>query len=218
MSDKPSSISTDIRHDNEFLQQAYGLSDLPQAQQFYERWAEQYDSEMEGELRYIAPRQLAEMAAKHLSHHNIEVLDVGCGTGLTSHYLHELGLRTFDGIDITPQMLNRARARGIYRTLVEADITKPLALADAQYDLIISSGTFTLGHVDSQPIPELLRVLKPHGYFALTVHADLWQAQGFEHTLQRLVDLREVHQLDFSPGEFFEELGTTALYCVYQKL
>jgi predicted TPR repeat methyltransferase len=217
MSDRPSK-NPDSRHSNEFLQQAYALHDLQQARQFYERWARDYDTEMEGQLRYVAPRLLAEILSEHApGDATAEVLDVGCGTGLTSHYLRELGYALFDGIDITKEMLDRARERGIYRALHEADITKPIALKDAQYDVVVSSGTFTLGHVDSQPLPELLRVLKPNGYLACTVHKDLWEAQGFRGQFEQFADDGVLVEREFRRGEFFEGLGETALYCIYQK-
>ena len=137
----------DQRKSDPFLQQAYGLKDLEAAMSFYDQWAEQYDDQMEQKLGYIAPRFMAERLAAFVADKSTPVLDVGCGTGLTSQYLSGLGFEHFDGIDITPRMLERARERGIYRTLTEADVTQPLDLASGSYDAIISSGTFTLGHV-----------------------------------------------------------------------
>ena len=90
---------------------------------------------------------MAEHLSAFVSDKSIPVLDVGCGTGLTSHYLSDLGFQRFEGIDITPSMLERASARGIDRKLTEADITKPLDLATGSYEAIISSGAFTLGPV-----------------------------------------------------------------------
>ena len=111
-----------------FLEQAYSLSDLQDAMSFYGEWADDYDEQMEQRLGYIAPRVMAEKLAPHISEKDAEILDVGCGTGLTSYYLMGLGFHSFDGIDITPSMLALAEKRNIYRRLIEADITQPIGV------------------------------------------------------------------------------------------
>jgi predicted TPR repeat methyltransferase len=140
----------------DFLSGAYGLDGLEDAMAFYDTWADEYDEQMEGRLNYVAPRECAEHLADYVKDRSSAILDVGCGTGLTSHYLKELGFSVFDGIDITPAMLERSAERGIYRNLIEADITKPLSLEDGAYDAAISSGTFTLGHVGAEPQDRLI--------------------------------------------------------------
>ena len=46
-----------------------------------------------------------------------ECLDLGCGTGRTAEWLKTRGVATIDGIDLTPEMLERARAKELYRSL-----------------------------------------------------------------------------------------------------
>ena len=48
------------------------------------------------------------------------------------------GSEPIDGVDITPEMLERARARGVYRRLVEADVTST-GLPAGGYDLLVTS-------------------------------------------------------------------------------
>lgn len=123
---------------------------------------------------------MAEHLSAFVSDKSIPVLDVGCGTGLTSHYLSDLGFQRFEGIDITPSMLERASARGIDRKLTEADITKPLDLATGSYEAIISSGAFTLGPVGCEAITELVRGLSRGGHLGCSIHKNLWTKAGFE--------------------------------------
>src|SRR5919204_4562626 len=49
-------------------------------------------------------------------------VDLGCGTGRTGAWLRRRGVTVIDGVDLTPEMLAVARAKGIYRHLVEADV------------------------------------------------------------------------------------------------
>ena len=61
--------------------------------------------------------------------------DLACGTGRIGRWLRDRGINEIDGVDLTPEMLEIARAKGIYRRLEIADATRT-ALLDDQYDLV----------------------------------------------------------------------------------
>ena len=172
MSKKPLRPADKLLEDD-FVTGAYGLDGLDESLRFYTEWADDYDERMEEHLGYVAPRFTAERLAAHLDDRSAAILDIGCGTGLTYQYLAALGFSTCDGVDVTPAMIAKSRERGIYRDLYEADITKPLDMADAAYDAAISSGTFTHGHVGAEAIPEIVRILKPGALFACSIHKDV---------------------------------------------
>ena len=207
----------DPRSEDAFLSGAYGLTDLTSAMAFYSEWAGEYDDRMERVLGYVAPRVMADLFAGQMPDRSAAVLDVGCGTGLTSRYLTGHGFDTIDGVDFNSEMLERARARAIYRNLLHADITQPIALPAAGYDGIISSGTFTLGHVGAEPIPELVRLLRPGGVLGCSIHRDIWTPAGFEERFRRLETDGILHSLAKKPGEFFTGYGDTAFYCLFRK-
>jgi SAM-dependent methyltransferase len=62
-------------------------------------------------------------------------VDLGCGTGRTGAWLRQRGVATVDGVDLTPEMLAIAAARGIYRRVVHADVVAT-GLGSADYDLV----------------------------------------------------------------------------------
>jgi SAM-dependent methyltransferase len=95
-----------------------------------------------------------------------EVADLGCGTGRTGAWLAERGVSTVDGVDLTPEMLARARERGVYRQLVEADVADTGLAADA-YDLVVTS--LVDEHLaDLRPLyAEAARVAKPGGSYVI---------------------------------------------------
>jgi SAM-dependent methyltransferase len=139
-----------------FLDEAYALESEAEAIAFYDRWAEEYDAQVERGLRYVAPRELAETLSRYHAPCDVPVLDVGCGTGLTGSCLRELGFSTIDGLDLSTAMLEKAREKGVYRSLMAADLNAPLALDDGAYGAVVCSGTFTQGHVGPGPIDEPL--------------------------------------------------------------
>jgi SAM-dependent methyltransferase len=61
--------------------------------------------------------------------------DLGCGTGRTGAWLHEHGVAAIDGVDLTPEMLEVARARDVYASLHAADVAATGLDAEA-YDLV----------------------------------------------------------------------------------
>ena len=64
--------------------------------------------------------------------------DLGCGTGRTAAWLRRHGVTAVDGVDLTPQMLQIARSRGLHETLYEADV-RDTGLPGGAYDLVIAS-------------------------------------------------------------------------------
>jgi len=67
-----------------------------------------------------------------------QCLDLACGTGRTGEWLRARGVATIDGIDLTPEMLERARAKRLYRSLVIGSVEET-GIPEARYDLIVMS-------------------------------------------------------------------------------
>jgi len=107
-----------------FLRDAYALETEADTRDFYARWADEYDAQLERGLRYIAPQTLVEMLARHLAAGDAPILDVGCGTGLTPGCLRALGFSAVDRVDFSRAMLEKAAEKGVYRKLIEADLTR----------------------------------------------------------------------------------------------
>ena len=201
-----------------FLQDAYSLETQAETLAFYDRWADEYDAQLERGLHYIAPRELAEALARHQPIGDDPILDVGCGTGLTCCCLKDIGFSTIDGLDFSRAMLTKAEEKGVYRKLIEADLNSALPFDDAAYAAAISSGTFTLGHVGPEPIDEVLRVLEPGAFFACTVHGKIWDSKGFSSKFDTLQNAGIIRAVEQRTGCFFAGGDRTARYCVFQKL
>ena len=70
---------------------------------------------------------------------NSLILDIGCGTRLFGRLLKNEGYETIDGIDLTPEMFEKARALGVYRSLSEEDISEARKTGTNLLSLLIIS-------------------------------------------------------------------------------
>lgn len=152
----------------------------------YRAWAESYDAGFAHSMEYHLPAHVA--AAFMAAGGGSPVLDIGAGTGLLAQRLRDMGQDgPIDAVDFSAEMLERAKAKGIYRHLIRADITRPIALP-RHYGGLVSSGTFTAGHVGPDALPNLLALALPGARFALSVNLRVWQAMGFDRALASLQD------------------------------
>lgn len=175
------------------LTSALALRGTDETLRLYRDWAASYDSGFVAGMGYRLP---AHVAGAFLAAGGVgPVLDVGAGTGLLAASLREMGFSApIDGIDLSPDMLAFAAQKGIYRDLAEADITKPLPLTP-RYNGIVSSGTFTAGHVGPRAFGPLLAVAAPDALFAVSINERVWTADGFDTALQDLTDKGLIHSL-----------------------
>ena len=148
---------------------------------FYERKAATYNgtvSRQEVGYRkttdYAAEtlRQHLQESTKGLSVDQFEVLDLGCGSGLTGLSLDQSGFKKFDGVDPSEAMRACAKKYNLYRSVVDGIITETekLSFPDAKYDGVLCVGCFTANHLGiTVGVEEMLRVLKKGGIATYTV-------------------------------------------------
>jgi predicted TPR repeat methyltransferase len=138
-----------------------------ETQEIYTKWADSYDKDV-ADWGYATPGRIA--MALRLSGANSEkpVLDFGCGTGLSGTALKAAGFSQIDGTDINPEMLKKARERGIYQHLWQS---KPGSLEHVKfgnYPIIVATGVISLGAAPPETLDMLLEILPPGGLFAFS--------------------------------------------------
>jgi ubiquinone/menaquinone biosynthesis C-methylase UbiE len=128
----------------------------------YARWSASYDTAPNPLIRVEEPVVRAIIDGSPAG----DALDAACGTGRHTAYLRDRGHRVI-GIDATPEMLEKARAR-----VPEADLRRgeleSLPLEDASVDLAVCA--LALSHLPelATSIAELARVLRPGGRLILS--------------------------------------------------
>ncbi len=202
----------------QLLERAYALDSEEKSRALYRDWAQTYDQTMLQGLNYQSPVVVADLLARHLVARDAAVLDVGCGTGLAGHNLATHGFSVIDGIDVSPEMMQVAERRGIYRHFINADLHCQLPIADAGYGGALGSGIFTHGHVDARCLDELFRVLQPDAPFAFTVKLEVFESLGFKDKLAALVDSGRIRQLFFTHDRHYTTSAQPdGVFCVYAK-
>lgn len=181
------------------LDKAYNLNGPDDCARLYAEWAATYDSGFASNMGYRLP---AHVAAAFLTHGGTgPVLDVGAGTGLLAAALVDQGFKGhIDGIDLSPEMLEHAATKGVYTTLAAADVTRPLPLP-RQYRGIVSSGTFTHGHVGPEALSNLEAVALPNAVFAVSINAGVFDQGGFAAALSRRNNVRLMDVAIYSGGK-----------------
>ncbi len=189
MSGDPAAHETGVRQPIS-LSEAYSVESPEDNRALYAKWADTYESDFTVPRRYIYPRSAAELLCGRFSGSG-PVLDAGCGTGLVGEHLRDLGVAVVDGIDISVEMLAKARAktaadgRPVYRKTFDVDLTGPVDIASDTYSGIISTGTFTHGHVGPDGIAELLRIARPGACCVIGVNASIFEPDGFKDRFER---------------------------------
>jgi SAM-dependent methyltransferase len=193
------------RKATEDLEAAYALKAPEDSVRLYGDWATTYDEEFAEAMGYVYPREVARAFRAQAQPGDTPVLDIGAGTGLLGAELTDLAPDLItDGIDISTEMLEVAGAKGLYRNRITADLTARLDIADETYGGLISSGTFTHGHVGPVALEELLRVARTGALFCLGINLAVFDSAGFGSAFARLVAAGRITPLDFHEVRYYE--------------
>jgi len=135
----------------------------------FDQHAPEFDQALVERLDYRGPQLLLEAVRAHTDLRLGSVLDLGCGTGLSGAAFRPYcdGLT---GVDISPGMVEQARAKGLYDRLAVGDLLEFLAgEAGAQNHLALAADVFVYCS-DIAPIASgVAKVLAPGGLFAFSV-------------------------------------------------
>ena len=153
-------------------------SDAGYVRHLFDQFSADYDTRMIRQLSYAGPQILLDLADMVMpGREAMSILDLGCGTGLAGAVFRPLASR-LDGVDLSPAMIEKARARGIYDHLAVADLETALGTPGAVYDLILAADTLVyLGDLTAAFRGAAQR-LAPEGYFLFTTEAK--EGDGFE--------------------------------------
>ena len=142
-------------------------------QVLFDQYAPRFESSLVDDLGYRGPALLfkavlsVRAAARKPAYFN-RAVDLGCGTGLAAAaFAREVD--HFTGIDLSPRMVEKARATGHYAELEVADMLEGLrGKPDAVFDLVLAADAMVYVADLADVLFETKRVLAPGGLVAFT--------------------------------------------------
>jgi predicted TPR repeat methyltransferase len=169
----------------------------------FDDYADDFDTHLVGVLGYRAHNTLV----RHLEALGRapfrRALDLGCGTGLCAPLLKPL-TQKLDGVDLSSQMLEKARALGLYDELAQADIVDFLQRSPVRHDLVTAADVFIyVGDLESV-FTALARTMDAQGIFCFsaewsgdeTVDFKLLPSLRYAHSERYLRALAARHGFD----------------------
>ena len=152
------------------------LSGMPTAyvRALFDQYAPRFEAALVDDLGYRGPALLfkavlSARAAVRKPAFFKRAIDLGCGTGLAaSAFAKEVD--EFIGIDLSPRMIERARATGLYAQLEVAEMVEGLrGRPDASADLVLAADAMVYLADLTAVLGEVKRVLVAGGVLAFTV-------------------------------------------------
>lgn len=151
----------------------------PYATNLFNNYALYYDQHMQGPLHYTLPHHIARIIHQLPNHQMNEVIDLGCGTGLSGIVLRERA-KHLVGVDISVKMLAEAKKKNLYDQLIESELLTYLKQDVHYYELIVAADIFPyFGDLDPLFAAIAQRLHQP-GYFIFSTEISEnkdWQLQ-----------------------------------------
>ena len=199
-----------------FLSKVYDKGDTD-ARKIYAQWSQSYDAEI-SQNGYATPMRAAQALANAMNDKSGAVLDFGCGTGLSGHALRSQGFDVIDGIDVTPEMIDIARAKAIYRDLCSYPIDAPPPVDLGSYSAISAVGVISPGAAPIAVLEMIVGHMSKGAKFVFSFNDHALADPSYESTLRRLVDTGALALVFCEHGDHLPGIGLMATVYVVEKL
>jgi predicted TPR repeat methyltransferase len=137
----------------------------------FDQYAPRFDGALEA-LAYRGPQLLLDAVTRARPNARFAAaLDLGCGTGLAGAAFRPL-VTHLTGVDLSPGMIARCRAKGIYDRLETEELAaflKAERTAQRRYDLVIAADVFAYLYDLAPVVRAVAEVLVSGGIVAFTV-------------------------------------------------
>jgi len=147
-----------------YLTDAHTTNKREFVENLYNHWATSYDKEIT-ENNYATPNRVALILKNLISDKKTKILDYGCGTGLSGEALFKAGFKNVDGADPSEKMLQEARKKKIYTSIVKLNLDTPTPIESGDYSIITAVGVMGPGAAPLELFDDIMSLLGPGGLF-----------------------------------------------------
>lgn len=107
----------------------------------FDQYADGFDEHLTGVLGYRTPSLLRALLERCGGGSALQVLDLGCGTGLAGMAFRDVAAH-LAGVDLSPRMVDKARQRAVYDALAVGDVVQTLDQQMQRWDLLLAADVF----------------------------------------------------------------------------
>jgi predicted TPR repeat methyltransferase len=173
-----------------------GVAQLPlsRVQGLFDEYAERFDTHLVGALKYSIPQLVAKKIRERFPDLRLNLLDLGCGTGLLGVYLGRIE-GYFVGVDLSEKMVQQASRHGIYSRFHLVEMVEALAAtAEREYEVITACDVVVYLADLTAFVTESHRVLRAGGALIFSCES---AGPGEANSVLR-PSLRYAHQADWA--------------------
>ena len=184
MTDNESRDGDSSEHD--WLKQ--GSTSSEDVEKSYDQWADSYDETL-ATWDYRSPGDAAGLLRGQVAPSS-DILDAGCGTGLTGAALRAAGFTgAIDGLDLSQSSLDEAAKHDVYGTLRQANFQElPLDIPADTYDALFCIGVLTYVPESDAILTEFARLVRQGGTVLVSMRDDLFLERQFGDIVRGLTD------------------------------
>ncbi|QEA11749.1 tetratricopeptide repeat protein [Comamonas flocculans] len=148
----------------------------------FDGMAELYDQHVVRGLGYRLPKIVADKILQRYPQKHLNVLDLGCGTGLLGVCLGRLD-GFLIGVEVSQKMIEQAARHKVYDRFHTVDLNEALAATpEAQYEVLAALDVFIYTGELSRAMADAHRILQPAGDFYFS--CELAPEEGADLILQ----------------------------------
>jgi predicted TPR repeat methyltransferase len=107
----------------------------------FDDYADHFEDHLVSRLQYRVPEKIFEAVQRVGAAGNLDILDLGCGTGLVGALFRPLARRLV-GVDISSVMIEVAGRRKVYDDLVCGELIEFLPTQPEAFDLVVATDVF----------------------------------------------------------------------------